>query len=464
MKTFLRYVTLTTLFLFGCKETIIEERIPKEYTNDLLHADLLGVVFPVTSKAKVYISQITVIDSQEINSTDGSFTFRDLRSGNYDVTIRTDNYRTYKKTNLQLNGGNIVYLGEITLSTIPDEIERHYPADQDEIVYDWRYGRITVSILFNQPMNRESVEKSFSTVPASEGTFMWGYYTTSPYGGLYNYPSYYGDKSGFELGATITTFSKIKSMTYTFSQKDSYVDSTYLVTISTGAKDSSGKAIRFPLKFKFKTVQSYTTQTGIQTYPVHGDVDVSPLSYRGISMTFPRRMDKQSTETAISVVPNINKVFLWGEENYISLYTGGPFLSDTLITVTVDSTAKDKDGVKLGHRFTFSFRTAPVKLQYSYPNNGEIYVATTQTIQMYFNTYVDLTSMNTGFSISPALSGTLKYYTNGSYDSPSQIIFTPSGAMQPNTKYTVTLSDAVKDIYGIKMKTPQSFSFVTRPN
>ena len=103
MKTLLRYLTLTTILLFGCKETIIEERIPKEYTNDLLHADLLGKVFPVTSKAKVYVSQISVIDSQEINSADGSFTFRDLRSGNYDVTIRTANYRTVKKTNLQLN-------------------------------------------------------------------------------------------------------------------------------------------------------------------------------------------------------------------------------------------------------------------------------------------------------------------------------------------------------------------------
>lgn len=464
MKTLLRFVTLTTLILFGCKETIIEERIPKEYTNDLLHADLLGKVFPVTSKAKVYVSQITVVDSQEINSADGSFTFRDLRSGNYDVIIRTNNYRTYKKSNLQLNGGNIVYLGEITLSTIPDEIDGHYPIDQEEIVYDWRYGRITISILFNQPMDRESVEKSFSTVPASEGVFTWGYYTTSPYGGLYTDSKSSTGASGFDPGATITTFSKIKSMTYTLSQKDAYVDSTYAITIGTGAKDSSGKFLRFPLKFKFKTVQSYTSQSGIQTTPIHGDINVQPLDYRGISLKFPRRMEKQSTEVAISISPNVNKIFLWVEDNYISIYTGGPFLSDTLITVAVDSTAKDKDGIKLGHRFTFSFRTAPVTLTNSYPSNGEIYVSTGKTIQMNFNTYIDLTSIKNGFSISPALTGTFSYYNSGSYDSPSQIIFTPTAAMLPNTKYTVTLSNLVKDIYGIKMKTPQSFSFITRPN
>ncbi|MFA5834106.1 MAG: Ig-like domain-containing protein [Bacteroidota bacterium] len=464
MKTLLRFVTLATLLLFGCKETIIEERIPKEYTNDLLHSDLLGKVLPASSKAKVYVSQISVVDSQEINPSDGSFTFRDLRSGNYDVTIRTANYRTFKRANLQLNGGNIVYLGEIPLSTIPDEIESHYPVDKDEIVYDWRYGRITISILFNQSMDRESVEKAFSTFPASEGVFTWGYYTTSPYGGLYYAPSYASLSSGFDPGATITTFSKVKSMTYTFAKKDSYVDSTYTITIGTGAKDSSGKPLRFPLKFTFKTVQSYTTQNGIQTTPVHGDIEVSPLYYRGITMKFPRRMDKQSTEAAISVNPNMNKVFLWNDENSVSIYTGGPFLSDTLITVFVDSTAKDKDGIKLGHRFTFSFRTASIDLQYSQPSNGEIYVSTSRTIQMTFNTYVDLTSMKNGTSISPPLNGTFSYYYSGSYDSPAQIVFTPSGVMQPNTKYTVTLTDSVKDIYGIRIKKPISFSFITRPN
>ncbi|MCK9408826.1 MAG: Ig-like domain-containing protein [Bacteriovoracaceae bacterium] len=464
MKTLLLYLTLTILLLFGCKETIIEERIPKEYTNDLLHADLIGTVLPATSKAMVYISQTTIVDSQQIDPANGTFTFHDLRSGNYDVIIRSNSFRTFKKTNLQLDGGNIVYLGEITLSTIPDEIESHYPADSDEIVYDWRYGRITISVLFNQSMDRVSVEKAFSTSPASEGIFTWGYYTTLPYGGLYNAPNDLKFSDGFDRGATITTFSKVKSMTYTFSRKDSYVDSTYDVTIGTGAKDSSGKAIRFPLKFTFKTVQSYVTQSGIQTTPVHGDINVSPITYSGISLRFPRRMDKQSTEDAISITPSMNKVFLWGEENSLSLFTGGPFLSDTLITVFVDSTAKDKDGIKLGHRFSFSFRTAPVELNYSYPNNGEVYVSTSRTIQMNFNTYVDLVSVKNGCSISPAVAGTFSYYNYGSYDAPNQVIFTPNSTLQLNTKYTVTLSTEVKDIYGIPMKTPASFSFITRPN
>lgn len=464
MKTLLVTITLSLLLLFGCKETIIEERLPKEYTNDLLHADLIGTVLPASSKAKVFISQITNIDSQEINLTDGSFTFRDIRSGNYDITIRSDHYRTYKKGNLQLNGGNIVYLGEITLSKIPDEVNSFYPEDKDEIVYDWRYGRITISILFDTPMDRASVEKAFSTSPATEGIFSWGYYTTAPYGGLYNTPNTLSIESGFDRGATITTFSKVRSMTYTVAKKDSYVDTTYVVTIGTGAKDSSGTPIRFPLNFTFKTVQSYSTLNGIQTSPVHGDVFVAPLSYGGISMRFPRRMDKTSTEAAVSVSPAMNKVFLWGEENYLSIYTGGPFLSDTLITVTIDSTAKDKDGVLLGHTFTFSFRTAPVEMNYSYPNNGEVYVSNNRTIQMNFNTYVDLTSVKNAFAISPAISGTFSYYNYGSYDAPSQVIFSPNGLLQTNTKYTVTLSTGVKDIYGIPMKEAATFSFITRPN
>ncbi len=459
MKTILRYFTLTTLLLFGCKETIIQERIPKEFTNDLLHADLVGKVYPINSKAKVFVSQIAVIDSQEINSNDGSFTFRDLRSGNYDVTIRSNDYRIFKKSNVQLTGGSIIYFGEIKLSTVPDQIEGLYPEDKSEIVHDWRYGRITISILFNESMDRESVEKAFSTFPASEGIFTWGYYTNYPYRALF------ADKDGFSSspGATITTFSKVKSMTYTLSRKDSYTDTLYSVTIGTGAKDTAGNHLRFPLKFSFRTVQSYTTQNGILTSPVHGDIDVNPLQSYGINITFPRRMDRTSTEAAITILPAMNKVFLWTDENKLLIYTGGPLLTDTTITVSVDSTAKDKDGVLLGHKFTFSFRTAALTMNYTYPQNGSLFISPTQIIQMNFNSYVKIASVQKAFTITPAVSGTFKYGGYSPYESLSEIVFTPNAPLQTNTKYTVTLSDSVRDMYDVKMKKPYSFSFITRP-
>ncbi|HSR17048.1 MAG TPA: hypothetical protein VLM39_03055, partial [Ignavibacteriaceae bacterium] len=175
---------IVIFFSTGCKETIVEQQIPKEFTNDLLHADLIGKVIQTDSKALVIVSQVVPVDSVEINAADGSFAFHDLRIGNYNVTIQADNYRIYEKTNLMLTGGSITYLGEVELSTVPDLVESFYPQDKGEVVYDWRYGRITVSILFAQPMDRESVEKAFTVDPPVEGIFYWGNYTQAPMYGM----------------------------------------------------------------------------------------------------------------------------------------------------------------------------------------------------------------------------------------------------------------------------------------
>lgn len=461
MKTTIYLLALLLLFFFGCKETIVEQQIPKEFTNDLLHADLVGKVIQKNSKAMVIVSQVSPIDSVEINPVDGSFTFRDLRKGNYDVTIRAENFRIYTKANVSLDGGGITYFGEVDLSTVPDLVDSFYPENNAEIVYDWRYGRITVSILFTHPMDRESVEKAFSVQPAVDGIFYWGSYTRAPMDGLFA-----DSKTGFENGATITTFSKVSSLSYAFARKDSYPDTAYTVSLNTTAKDTAGNYLRFPLNFNFKTVQSYSSQNGILTDPVHGDIDVSPLSYNysGITVAFPRRMDKSSVETATHVSPQMNAVFLWPEENKLRIYTGGPFLSDTTITVTIDKTAKDKDGVEIGHQFTFSFRTAPLSIENTSPNNGQLFISPTEAISVNFNNFVTLSSAKTAISISPQASGTFSYGGYSPYEQMNQIKFTPGSALQANTKYTVTIASTVTDMYGNRMKLPYSFSFVTRPN
>jgi len=453
-------IVLLAVLLVSCTETIIEQQIPKEFTNDLLHGDLVGRVRQKSSGAKVYVSQVGPIDSQAVNPTDGSFAFRELRIGNYDVTIRTDAYRIYQKANVQIQGGGVTYMGDINLSSVPDLVEKFYPEDNGEIVYDWRYGRIAISILFSHPMDRVSVEKAFATVPPSEGIFVWGSYTTSPLRTLYTDLA----SGAFDPGATITTFSRVTSMTYSMARKDSYVDTSYTVTMSTEAHDSGGVHLRFPLSFRFSTVQSYTTQFGIQTSPVHGDINVDPISNSGILVTFPRRMDPASTEAATTITPPMNKVFLWPDGNQMKIYTGGPFLSDTTMTVRIAGTARDKDGVPLVQDFQFWFRTAPLSVQYTSPMNAQLYIPVDQTIGVSFNSYVLLSSVPSSFSITPGAAGSFSFSGTSPYQNPAYVIFTPSAPLQANTKYTVTLSTGLVDMYGIAMRTPYTFSFVTRPN
>ena len=456
-----RNVFAASILLFllaGCKETIIYE-IPKEFTNDLLHGDLVGRVVQKESGATVVVSQVGVIDSARINSADGAFVIQNLRIGNYDVTVRSDSYRLFLRSNVEVKGGGVAYLGDIDLSTVPELVDSHFPENNSEIVFDWRFGRITVSILFTHPMDRASVEQAFSTLPASEGTFIWGNYTTAPVRTIF-----YDANGGFDPGATITTFSRITSMTYAMARKDSYVDTTYTVTLSTAARDTAGSPLRFPLQFSFRTVQSYTTMNGIQTNPVHGDIDVDPINYGGIQLTFPRRMNPQSTESATFVSPPMNTIILWPEENVMRIYTGGPFLSDSTITVRVGGTARDKDGVPLGENFSFWFRTAPFQVISTSPQNGQLFVTPSQTIYLNFNSYVLLSSVQSAFSISPAVPGSFSYAGTPPYENQATVVFTPSGSLAPNTKYTVTVGAGVRDMYGMTMRQAQAFAFVTRPN
>ncbi len=459
-------VTLLIAFsLWGCKETIIEYRddptssLPK--VSDAYHGDLVGKITQQNVSAMVVVSQVNPVDSVAVSPTDGSFALRYLPMGNYDVTIRSDNYRIYVQTNVVIQGGAINYIGNIDLSTIPDLVSSVYPENNSEIVYDWRYGRISISIMFAHPMDRASVEKAFATNPPSTGVFYWGQYSTSPRSTLYLTEA---AKSGYDAGAVITTYSTVSSLTYSMAQNSCSPDTTYTITLSTEAKDTSGNHLRFPLVSTFRTVQSYVTYNGIQTNPVNGDIEVPPMNGNGITVTFPRRMDQASTEAATGVSPAMNKIFLWPSANQLLIYTGGPFLSDTTITVTINGNALDKDGIALGTPFTFSFHTAAFQVTSTYPSNAQVYVATSQTIAVYFNSYVDKGSFQSAFSISPGVFGSFTYGNGNSYDTPNWITFTPGTTLSPNTKYTVTVGAAVKDFNGVPMGTPYTFSFVTRPN
>ncbi|MDI6765879.1 MAG: Ig-like domain-containing protein [Bacteroidota bacterium] len=463
-KLFFYTIILISIFSLTCKETVIEYRdtdqFGKPLTNDQFHGDIVGRVLQKQSGAVVYLSQVSIIDSAAINSNDGSFAFKGVRLGNYDMTIRAENYRIYKRCNLVVPGGGVLYAGDIDLSTVPDLIAQHYPARDDEIVYSNRFARISISFLFTQPMDRLSIEKALSTNPPSKGIFQWGRYIYSP---THRYYDGYVQSSPINPGAEITTFSKITAVTYILSPKDCYVDTTYTVTLSTEAHDTAGNHLRFPLTFSFKTVQAGYTIYGIQTDPLDGDIDVSPISYSSIRLTFPRRMDPVSTEAALTTIPNDDRIVLWPSGNQMTIYMGGIFRTDTLYQITIDSTAKDLDGNKLGEQFSFSFRTAPLRISYTNPGNGQLFVDKSKNISMGFNTYVLKSSVESAFSINPQVSGIFQYGDGYYYTPKNNVIFVPSTPLIPNKKYTVTLITSVKDMFGSNMKTPYTFSFVTSP-
>lgn len=452
---------ISLIFVLSCEDKIYNtyESDPR-FFNDAFHGNIIGTVVQKNSNAKVKVSQVTNIATTTISQADGAFSIVDLEIGNYDLTIEADNFRTYILKNVIVNGGGNTYLGEIDLSTVPDLVASHYPEDMDEIVYDSRSSRLSISMTFTQPMDRESVEEAFSTIPPTDGVFYWGTYSQAPSN------VYYLDnaRAAFDPGATITTYSKVSSFTFRVAQKDSYVDTTYHVTLSTAAKDTAGNQLKFPLQYSFSTVQSSTTQNSILTDPSHGDVDVNLLYLNGITVTFPRNMDFASTENAITMLPSVDRIYIWPAYNQLTIYTGGPFLADTDYKITIGSHAQDRDGVELGEPFHFEFNTASVALTSTSPRNGQLFVDYDDApITMRFNTYMLKSTIQQAFSISPAISGTFKYGTEYSDNDKTSITFKPSSNYQKNTKYTVQLNRTAKDLYNTPLGENYEFSFITMP-
>ena len=461
MKAIIISVILTIgVILTGCEKKIIYQDDPRLY-NDAFHGNIVGKIMQAGIETTVTVNQEVPVDSVTAGLSDGTFRIENLPIGNYDLTIKADNYRTYTLSNVMVEGAGTTYIGEIDLSTIPDLVSYHYPKDLDEIVFGSYNSRLSVSMAFTRPMNRESVEEAFSTDPPTEGIFNWGTYI---YTGRDD-DEWKSDAADGGGGATITTYSKITSFTYLLAQKDSHTDTTYTISLSTAAQDTAGNHLTFPLDFSFSTVQSSSTIEGIQTVPSHGDIDVGLVSNSGIQLTFPRNMDPSSTEAAITVTPDVDRIYIWPEKNHLTIYTGGPFIAETIYRIEVSDKAEDMDGVALDEPFSFSFTTAAVAVTQTQPRNGELFVSYNDPhITMYFNTYMVKSSVEKAFSITPEISGRFKWGSKyNENESSTSITFLPSSPFSPNTKYTVTIDTSAEDMYGSNLKESYTFSFITRP-
>ncbi|MBN2102791.1 Ig-like domain-containing protein [bacterium] len=452
-------VWILTLLLLG---TSCTKEIEKIITPPLAQGSLVGIVEQNESGAMVYVRQTDVVDSTEIDPADGAFRIDDLSVGNYDVLVKANHYGSYWIRHVDIQAGGVTYLGEISLSDVPDLVASHYPEDQSEVVFDRRWSRLSVSVSFTTPMDRESVEAAFSTDPPSEGTFSWGSFASDPT------PVYFAEdtwgSAERNTGAEITTYTKIQSFTYRMARRDCYTDTTYTVTLSTAAMDTAGNTLEFPLNFEFSTVQSSSSQNTILTQPEHGDIFVDPLSNASIYITFPRRMEASSVENAITISPDTDAIYVWPEMNQLRIYTGGPLRCNQLYEFFIDSTAEDMDGIRMGEPFTFSFETAPVEIESTSPQNGEVFVNTDEEVAFRFNTYMIISSIQEAFTITPAVSGTFQRgYGRYSNDSKDAVTFFPSGAFKVNTKYTVTLTTDAEDLHGTHLPEDYTFSFVTEP-
>ncbi len=198
-------------------------------------------------------------------------------------------------------------------------------------------------VTFSEPMDKESVEDAISIQPQFWFTSFWRGETVF-----------------------IAPYTLLSPQT------------TYTLRIGTAAKDLAGNALGgvFEVTFTTTSEADLTRPTVVSTQPPDGATGV-PCD-APIIIIFSEPMNINTTRDAISIEPSVRldiKV-----EAYTVTITHGALPPDSLITVTVDTTATDLAGNHLASRHSFSFRTVKdlvrPRLASASPANGATGVST----------------------------------------------------------------------------------------
>ncbi len=191
---------------------------------------------------------------------------------------------------------------------------------------------------------------------------------------------------------------------------------------------------------------------------------------------FRREMDKESVEKAFHIEPMVEGTFswyarfIWEEEpspgstmssssTSLNFSPKDGFAANTCYQVTIDTSASDTAGIKLTEPYQFSFTTEPIRIEFTSPEDNETGVSLMTKILIYFNTYMDVESVNSAFQMVD--SGLNEVTGEFSWPSPSRMEFHPSLALTFGETYTVTIDTSARDAQGSRLSEPYQFSFTT---
>jgi len=254
---------------------------------------------------------------------------------------------------------------------------------------------------------------------------------------------------------------------------------TYIATITTGAKDLTGTPLASNYSWTFTTgaAPDTTKPTIISTLPVNGAVNV-PIN-QAVTATFSEPMDPATINSTTFTLAGPGGTPVPGVVTYAAVANAATFTPsanlapNTLYTATVTTGATDLAGNPLGaglvpNPWTFTTAaaadtTAPTIISTN-PVNASANVAINATVNATFSEAMDpLTITTATFQLDgpggAVITGTV------TYDSINFIAtFTPTSNLAANTTYTATMTAGATDLAGNPLGAgvaPNPWSFTT---
>lgn len=310
-----------------------------------------------------------------------------------------------------------ILLLAIGFSTVAQpSVLHHSPARGEELAIDG-----TIEILFDQAMDRASVEAAWLIEPGIDGTFEW--------------PT---------------------EQTLRFRPIDAWVrDATYHVTLATSAQSAKGEQLANPVEFELRTV-GFLAIT--QVLPASDSQNVAVDS--GIFLLFNRPVVPLTTLSdpaladlpdPLSIAPTVSGRGEWVNTSMYVFTPDEPLIGGTVYTATVHAGLTDTTGGLLPQDVVWQFSTQRPEVVWISPSSNDDLVPIDASIRITFNMPVALASVEDRLVLRTAgllgelfavrVAGTLSVDGN-------DVVFTPREKLAFDQSYVLSLDAGVTGANG----------------
>src|SRR5574341_521322 len=307
------------------------------------------------------------------------------------------------------------------LPPIPPNVIDQLPERGDELPPDG-----TITVYFDSPMNRSTVEAAFAIAPQVTGTFNWPDDSTLVF----------KPETPFERA------------------------SRYTVTIGTGAQSAAGLALAKEATFKADTV-GFLEVTQVLPAPDTQDADVTSV----VTVMFNRPVvplaslsDQANLPNPLTLEPAVEGKGEWLNTSIFVFRPSTPLLGGQKYTGTIKGGLQDSSDLLLKDDFTWSFDTAAPIVVSTDPLDGATGLALTRPISVTFNQLMDHSSTEAAFRLTAsdgsAVGGSFQWSDDG-----LTLGFVPS-SLALGEKYTAQMStSALAANGGASLSQPYEFTF-----
>ena len=381
------------------------------YSTEDSVGKIVGLIKPTGIIAQISLMQGKILKTTQSDST-GYFRIDSVTAGVYNLEIAAEGFGRHIVNEVIVYSQRTSAISDVYLKPFPDQILALNPANGTR-AYP---VNAPIKIEFNIPMMHSSVENSFSLDPQVEGYFIWE--------------------------------DSAEKSKVTFYPDDQFAtNTTYLMSLTTGAETIYGDTLSFQLSASFETEGIKITTT----IPDDQATFISPQT--GIYVYFNSIIERHTFEENFSIIPTIDGVFKWYDSKRVSFQPYIPLASNTTFVVSVGGNVQDIFGTQLIDDETFSFHTESLAILTSYPANGATFMSRSTPISISFNTHVNQESVQNSFRLSPEVeSWNFQWYDL------SRFQYSGTTKLAANTLYTVTIDTTCTDAWGNML--PKNFKLI----